>query len=191
MSRLKDGAWVGKRGRSALSKGRLRLRIMMLSVIARSARWAAADRYTPWPPSRPFDPLGRCCHLRRGPSPPAIVLQTPFHHPPAWPQNAGCIEGGNLISDWLATLAARARFFTSGGTLVFTILTILKPTRKITSEKTGRFSALRCVAMKNYTPGKIQNNAPRPDAGNPKNPPEQWHPSSTCRAATPKTSPAD
>jgi hypothetical protein len=79
-------------------------------------------------------------------------------------KNVHCIERQNLISSTLGLPSPRAEFFTSGGELVFTILTILKPTREVTSTKSGPFSALRCRAMKNSTPGKSQNNA-KPSLG--------------------------
>jgi hypothetical protein len=62
----------------------------------------------------------------------------------------------------------RAEFCGAGGAMLFTILTILKPTRKITSEKTGPFFTLRCRAMKNSTPRKSQNTGKSPAAENPK-----------------------
>ncbi|MEX2315688.1 MAG: hypothetical protein WD669_00955, partial [Pirellulales bacterium] len=82
----------------------------------------------------------------RTPNPVANALAT----------NVRCTPCENVNDATMGVFSARDEFFTSGGRLVFTILTILKPRGKITSEKTAPFSALRCRAMKNSAPGKNQ-----------------------------------
>jgi hypothetical protein len=76
----------------------------------------------------------------------------------ARPQNAHCVERENLFSDTMRTLSTRAEFCRAGGTMVFTILTILKSTRAVTSEKVGGFARLRGIATQNSLPRKSQNN---------------------------------
>ena len=86
-----------------------------------------------------------------------ILHPSAFILSPTWPQNARCIASENLFSDTMRALSTRAQFWCAGGTHVFTILTILKPTRAVTSEKVGGFARLRCIAMQNSLPRKSQN----------------------------------